>query len=201
MEGSMTSLNHTSGITALFLSGSLCTLMLAPVVPAFAAPSERGMGYTNCYDPKSTEFIPPDIACDKLPPEELARQRAYTDDLNRRYDEEQKVLIPPTTKPDLTLVCDGGYERERDATVQIWFGANVLTWGIGRYSEAWRLTKVLQNEIAFGHIFQLENGPSDASGHINRVTGTYARDVPYGGMGNAPMGTNTGVCNPAAPKF
>ena len=183
------------------LIGALCGLVLAPLVSASAASPEKGMGYTYCFDPHPPEpYGGVMIACDKLPPEELARQRASTDDLNRRYDEEQKVLVPPTTKPDLTLVCNG-FSTDYNATVQIWFGANVLTWGIGRYSEAWRLTKVLQNEIAFGHIFQLENGPSDASGHINRVTGTYARDVPYGGMGNAPMGTNRGDCKPAAPKF
>ena len=65
------------------------------------------MGYTYCFDDKSTDFVAPPIACDKLPPEEVARQRANTDDLNRRYDEQQKVLVPPTTKPDLTLVCNG----------------------------------------------------------------------------------------------
>lgn len=180
---------------------ALSTAMLAPIVPVFAASPERGAGYTYCWDTKSTEDFAPPVACDRLPPEEVARQRARTDDLNRRYDEQQKVLVPPTTKPDLTLVCNGFYERY-DATVQIWFGANVLTWGIGPYSEVWRLTKVSPNEIAFGHIIQLEDGPYDlASGHINRVTGAYDRDIPHGGMGDAPMGTNRGDCKLAAPKF
>jgi hypothetical protein len=189
-------------IRTLATTLALSTAMLAPVVPASAAPPERGTGYTSCFDAKSTEFVAPQIACDKLPPEEAARQRAYTDDLNRRYAEEQKVLVPPITKPDLTLVCNGFYESVYDATVQIWFGANVLTWGIEPYSEVWRLTKVSPNEIAFGHILQLEDGPYGlSSGHINRVTGAYDRDIPYGGMGNAPMGTNRGECKPAAPKF
>ena len=80
--------------------------------------------------------------------------------------------------------------------------ARFLTWGIGPEQEVWRLTKVSPNEIAFGHIIQLEDGPYDlARGHINRVTGAYDRDIPRGGMGDTPMGTNRGDCKPAAPKF
>jgi hypothetical protein len=184
------------------LIGALCGLVLAPLVSASAASPEKGMGYTYCFDPHPPEpYGGVMIACDKLPPEELARQRAYTDDVNRRYDEQQKVLIPPTTKPDLTLVCNG-FSTDYNATVQIWFGANVMTWGIGPNSEVWRLTKVSPSEIAFTHIILLEDGPYDlARGQINRVTGAYDRDIPRGGMGDTPMGTNRGDCKPAAPKF
>jgi len=177
--------------------------MLASVMSASAASPKEGPGYTFCYDPKNKDELIPEISCDRLPPEEAARQRAdadaYEANLKRQYDE-QGALTVPITKPDLTLLCSGPYDY--DTTAQIWFGANVLTWGVGPYSEVWRLGRVATNEIAFGHVFQLgQNHFYGSSGHIDRVTGDYAREVPGGGLGNAPMGTNKGQCKLAAPKF
>jgi hypothetical protein len=180
-----------------------CGLVLAPLMSASATSEKSGPGSTSCYNPKSEGLEDMFINCDRLPPEEVVRQRAESDarnaDLQRRYDE-QKALTVPATKPDLTLLCRG--PKDYDTTVQIWFGVNVLAWGMGPNSDVWRLSKVLPNEIAFEHVFQLgQHDFYSSSGHIDRVTGDYAREIPGGGMGNAPMGTNRGDCKPAAPKF
>jgi hypothetical protein len=147
------------------------------------------MGYTYCFRDTS-EFIPVQIECDKLPPEEVARQRADTDAryavLNRLYDE-QEALSVPATKADLTLLCDY-------STVQIWFRAGLLTWGMGANRAVWRLDRVSPTEITFSHVWPSYSGDglfSQSNGYIDRVTGSYGRNFE----------SEKGDCKPAEPKF
>ena len=170
--------------------------------PWFPCPPSRiTSGYTTCNKPSSETETP----CDQLPPEEVARQRAKTDAryaaAKRRYDEQQQALPVPTTKADLTLLCHSFYDH---TTVQVWFGAALLSWGTGEHREIWRLDRVSPAEITFKrlladwpHYDPLYPGKPtlfDADGHIDRVTGSYSRWID-------PAHTEPGHCEPAAPKF
>jgi hypothetical protein len=180
------------------LAGALCGLMLAHLTAASAEPQKHGAGYDSCYDPK---HIPGDIEglfinCNRLPPEEVARQRAETDardeDLKRRYDEQQSLTVP-TTKPDLILVC--GLDQD---TVNIWFAAGILTWGMGENREVWRVGSVSPVAITFKRVSYSAPGTGklfDATGSIDRVSGQFLRDRGY-----SPY-LPGGLCKPAEAKF
>jgi hypothetical protein len=179
-----------------------CCLALASVLAPAPAVSDYVSPDTICFKPPPSESET--TPCDRLPPEEAARQRAKTDAsyaaAKRRYDE-QEALPVPTTKADLTLNCStlGG-----DWTVQVWFGAVLLTWGAGEHRQIWRLDRVSTAEITFKRV--LEEWPHwepfkpvkpsffDADGHIDRVTGTYSRWIDA-------AHTEPGHCEPAAAKF
>jgi hypothetical protein len=180
-----------------------CGLVLGPVlvpVPALSDyVSPNGLGYTICHKPPSEEV---ETLCAQLPPEELARQRAKTDAgyaaAKRRYDE-QEALPVPTTKADLTLCCE---TYGADATVQVWFGAALLTWGAGEHREIWRLDRVSPAEITFKRVLSVwppygsQEKPTffDANGNIDRVAGRYSRWIDA-------AHTEPGHCEPAAAKF
>jgi hypothetical protein len=148
-----------------------------------------------------------EIKCGQLPPEEVARQRAETDAsyaaLEGRY-KEQGPLTVPTTKADLTLLCEARPPHSRtttSSTVQVWFGASVLAWGTGQDRDVWRLDRVSPAEITFNQVsLDWPSWPpapgekpdlTEARGHIDRVTGDYSRSS-YGEVGE---------CKSAEPKF
>jgi hypothetical protein len=119
----------------------------------------------------------------------------------QRYDEQEALPVPPT-KADLTLNCStfGGINW----TIQVWFGAALLTWGTGEDRQIWRLDRVSPAEITFKRVLQdwpkgkgWEPGREiffDADGHIDRVAGDYSRWIDA-------AHTEKGHCEPAAPKF
>jgi hypothetical protein len=165
---------HPLGMTAALLA---CGLALA-----FAAPAAAG--WTE--DPTDCTATPSPPTCS---PEDVAKQRtaqaAHEADLRRRYDEQQALTVP-ATKADLTLLCAGD-------TVQIWFQASLLAWGIGERREVWRLDRVTPTEITWKRVLQgsWTGRFFDATGYINRVTGQFSlgTDVP------------AGQCGPVQPKF
>jgi hypothetical protein len=183
-----------------------CGLVLVPAlvpVPALSDYVTPDGGYTICFKPSSPEAEV--LPCDQLPPEEVARQRAKTDAgyaaAKRRYDE-QEALPVPITKADLTLNCDTFGFGYQNWTVQVWFGAALLTWGTGEHRERWRLDRVSPAEITFKRVLQdwppygSRTQPTffDADGHIDRVTGDYSRWIDG-------AHTEKGQCKPAEAKF
>jgi hypothetical protein len=184
----------------------VCCLALASAAPAAAQSSEK-------YDPFRGIDCPPsgcppieeglkDVYCSmetptppECSPEDVAKSRAwYTAreaDLRRRYDEQQALPVP-ATKADLTLDCNGD-------TVQVWFQAGLLAWGMGEKREVWRLDRVTPTEITFKRVsyFLVGGGLFDAKGHIDRVSGQFLHQTGLPGYGN----DATGWCKPAEPKF
>jgi hypothetical protein len=119
----------------------------------------------------------------------MAAQQA---DSRQRYNEQQALAVP-VTKADLTLVCGSD-------TVNIWFGAGLLTWGVGEHRPVWRLDRVSAAEITFKRVSEYgqEDKFFDATGYIDRVTGKFSYKT--GLVSGA--GDPTGQCQPAtAPKF
>jgi hypothetical protein len=165
-----------------------------------------GQGYDYCI--VESYGILDQVDCKKLSPQEVAQQRARTDTLDADYErryEAQEALPIPTSKADVTLICNG-------LTVQVWFGAGVLAWGTGeagRYSVVWTLDKVTPAEINFERVRmdylsskgEVPRSFSQAEGHIDRVTGRYSL-FGAGSSSNYYGGPNeVGRCEAAAPKF
>jgi hypothetical protein len=165
-----------------------CGLVLAAA--ATAAPQSSEDPYRGIYCPPSG-CSPEDLAWAR------AREADRQADLERRYKEQQALAAVPTSRADLTLVCGSD-------TVQIWFGAGLMAWGVGADQEVWRLDKVSPAEITFKRVasyVKLDPDPKsygltgyvDAEGIINRVTGGFSRT-------NA-LGYDTGRCEPTPAKF
>jgi hypothetical protein len=168
------------GLTAALM---VCGLALASGAPA-AAQSNEYDPYRGIYCP-AAGCSPEDIAWAR------AQQAARQADLRRRYGEQQALTIP-ATKADLTLGCDG-------VTVQIWFDAGLLTWGVGADRKVWRLDKVLPAEITFKRVSEYPNegGFFDAVGTIDRVSGGFSRgDSIY-----PSTPSDYGHCEPTAARF
>jgi hypothetical protein len=169
------------------------TLLVCCLALVSAAPAAEEEPFT-IYDAICTD---PGPGCT---PEQVARARAhmaaYEAELERRYREQQSLTVP-TIKPDLTLVCGNSNSDMFDDAVNIWFGAGLLTWGVGEPREVWRLDRVSAAEITFKRVTAYQPGGFfDAKGHIDRVTGQFARDIARGGQH-----TVSGECRPAATKF
>jgi hypothetical protein len=119
----------------------------------------------------------------------IAAQQA---DLRQGYKEQQALAVP-VTKADLTLICGSD-------TVNVWFGAGLLSWGVGEHRPVWRLDRVSAAEITFKRVseFGQEGRFFDAAGYIDRVTGKFSYETDLVSRAS----DQTGQCQPAAaPKF
>jgi hypothetical protein len=98
--------------------------MKAALIACCLALASAASAGAQSYDPYRG-IICPASGCS---PEDIAyahaQEAARQADLEQRYKEQQALAVP-VTKADLMLVCGSD-------TINIWFGAGLLTWGGGR---------------------------------------------------------------------